>query len=92
MHQLGVGNFVLIINYAIRNGNKVLESHLKTCSKPETYLSATNQNDLLKCCYQVFTEGLLKEVKASKIFALILDEVSDLLKYLSSSIFLFEIC
>ena len=88
----GVRNFVLIINYAIRNGNKVLEIHLKTCSKPETYLSATTQNDLLKCCYQVFTEGLLKEVKASKIFALILDEVSDLLKYLSSSIFLFEIC
>ena len=41
-------------------------------------LSATTQNDLLKCCYQVITEGLLKEVKASKIFALILDEASDI--------------
>ena len=40
-------------------------------------LSATTQNDLLKCCYQVITEGLLKEVKASKISALILDEASD---------------
>ena len=37
----GVGNFVHIINCAIRNGNKVLENHLKTCSKRETYLSAT---------------------------------------------------
>ena len=71
----GVGNFVHIINYAIRNGNKVLENHLKTCS--ETYLSATTQNDLLKCCYQVITEGLLKEVKPSKIFALIFHEASD---------------
>ena len=53
-----------------------MENHLKTCS--ETYLSATTQNDLLKCCYQVITEGLLKEVKASKISALILDEASDI--------------
>ena len=73
----GVGNFVHIINYAIRNGNKVLENHLKTCSKRETYLSATTQNDLLKCRYQVIMEGLLKQVEASKTFAPILDEVSD---------------
>ena len=58
----GVGNFVHIINHAIRKGNKVLEIHLKTCSKRETYHF---QNDQLKCCYQVVTEGLLKEVKDS---------------------------
>ena len=74
----GVGNFVHIINYAIRNGNKVLENHLNTCSKRETYLSAATQNDLPKCCYQVITEGLLKEVKAIKIFALIFDGASDI--------------
>ena len=44
----GVGTFVHIINYAIRNGNKILENHLKTCSKHEIFLSATTQNDLLK--------------------------------------------
>ena len=76
--QLVLKNFVHIINYAIKNGNKVLENHLKTCSKCETFLSATTQNDLLKCCYQVVTEGLLKELKAIKIFALILDEALDI--------------
>ena len=55
-----------------------MENHLKTCSKCETFLSATTQNDLLKCCYQVVTEGLLKELKAIKIFALILDEALDI--------------
>ena len=55
-----------------------MENHLKTRSKRETYLSATIQNDLLKCCYQVINESLIKEVKASKIFALILDEASDI--------------
>ena len=59
-------NFVHIINYVIRNSNKVLENHLKTCSKRETYLSATTQNDLLECCYQVITEGLLKEGKLAR--------------------------
>ena len=58
----GVGNFVHIINYAIRIGNKVLENHLKTCSKRETYISETTQNGLLKYCYKVIREGLLKEV------------------------------
>ena len=37
----GIGNFVHIINYAIKNGNKVFKNHLKTCSIRETYLSAT---------------------------------------------------
>ena len=73
----GVENFVHIINYAIRNGKKVLENRLKTYGKRETYLSAITQNDLLKCCYQVNTEGLLKEVETRKIFAVILYEASD---------------
>ena len=73
----GVGNFVHFINYAVRSGSKVLVNHLLTCSKRETYLSTTAQNDLLKCCYLIITEGILKEVKALTIFALILDEASD---------------
>ena len=74
----GVGNFVHIIIYALRNGNKDFENHIKTCSRRETYLSATTQIDLPKCCYQVITQVLLKEVNPSKIFALILDEASDI--------------
>ena len=51
----GVGTFVHIINCAIRNGNQVLENHLNTCSKRETYLSANTQNHLLQSRYQVIT-------------------------------------
>ena len=74
----GVGNFVHIINHAARNSNKDFENYLKTCSRRETYLPAITQNDLRKCCYQVITKGLLKEVNVSKIFALILDEASNM--------------
>ena len=36
----GVGNFIYAFNYALRDGNKILENHFKTCSKPNTQLSA----------------------------------------------------
>ena len=67
-----------MVTSAIRNGDNVLENHLKPCSKRETDLLATTQNDLLKCCHQIITKALLKELKASKIFALILYEASDI--------------
>ena len=73
----GVGNFIHINNNDIRNGTKDLENHLKTCSKRRTYLWVTTQNKLLKC-YQVVAEGLLTEVKATKIITLIFDEASDI--------------
>ena len=78
----GVGNFVHINNYAVRNGSKELENHLKTCSKRKTYLWVTTRNKLLKC-YQIVAEGLLTEVKASKIITLILEEASEISHKLS---------
>ena len=51
----GVGNFVYIINYAVRKSNKVLENQLKSCSKLEIYILAITQNDLAKCSYEVTT-------------------------------------
>ena len=46
----GVGNFVKLLNFAVRQGNKDLEDHLKTCSSRETYISKTTQNNPLNCC------------------------------------------
>lgn len=73
----GVGKFVNIINYAIRNGNTDLKNHLKNASKRSTYMSKTTQNDLLKCCSEVFTDLFVSEIKANKFFSLILDEATD---------------
>ena len=36
----GVGNFIHVINYALRDGNKILENLFKTCSKPNTQFPA----------------------------------------------------
>ena len=39
----GVGNFVEFLQFRERGGDKVLERHLKTCSKNASYISKTSQ-------------------------------------------------
>ena len=63
-----VGNFVEILNFALRQGNKDLEDHLKNCSSMESYISKTTQNNLLNCCYNLMTEAIIKKVKQAKFF------------------------
>ena len=75
----GVGIFVHIINYAIRNGNTVLENYLKTCSKSETSLSKYprwSTEILLPGCYE---RSFKRSESYQDIFPLILDEASDAL-------------
>ena len=62
----GVGNFV-----------KVLEEHLKTCGKNQTYISKTSQNKMINCCGQVISEMIIEDIKKSKFYTIIADEASD---------------
>ena len=73
----GVGNFVEILNFAVRQGNKDLEDHLKICSSRETDISKTTQNNLLNCCYDIMTEALINKVKQANFFPVLCDEASD---------------
>ena len=67
----GVDNFVDLLNFAVRQGNKDLEDHLKNCSSRETYISKTTQNNLLNCCYDLMTEVIIKKVKQAKFFSVL---------------------
>ena len=67
----GVDNFVELLNFAVRQGNKDLEDHLKNCSSRETYISKTTQNNLLNCCYDLMTEVIIKKVKQAKFFSVL---------------------
>ena len=67
----GVGNFVELLNFAVCQGNKDLEDHLKNCSSRETYISKTTQNNLLNCCYDLMTEVIMKKVKQAKFFSVL---------------------
>ena len=73
----GVDNFVELLNFAVRQGNKDLEDHLKNCSNRETYISKTTQNNLLNCCYDLMTEAIINKVKQAKSFSVLCDEDSD---------------
>ena len=72
-----VGNFVESLNFRIRAGDKVLEDHLKTSGKNQTYISKTSQNKIINCCGQVIIDTIINEVKESKFFSIIADEAAD---------------
>lgn len=73
----GVGNFIELLNYAVRRGDVVLEEHLKNPQKNARYTSKTMQNKLIDCCGAVVTEKILDQVKRNKFFSILGDEVSD---------------
>ena len=73
----GVGNFVESLNFRVGAGDKVLEEHLKTCGKNQTYISKASQNKMIKCCSQVISEMIIEYIKKSKFYSIIADEASD---------------
>ena len=73
----GVGNFVESLNFKVRAGDKVLEEHLRTCGKNQSYISKTSQNKMIKCCGQVISDMIIEDVKKSKFYCITADEASD---------------
>ena len=72
-----VGNFIELINFAVRRDENVLENHLQNHQKNASYISKTSQNKLISCCGQVITDTLISEVKNSKYFSILADEACD---------------
>ena len=62
----GVGNFIELLNYRIRGGDKALEEHLKNHNKNASYISKTTQNELIKLCGEVISDSIIAEVKNRK--------------------------
>ncbi|XP_046857691.1 52 kDa repressor of the inhibitor of the protein kinase-like [Xenia sp. Carnegie-2017] len=74
----GVGNFVELLNFRVRAGDKVLEDHLNSCGRNQTYISKTSQNKLIKCCGEVITDKIISDLKASRFYSVIADEARDI--------------
>ena len=72
----GLGNFIELLNFRVRAGDKVLEDHLKTCGKNSSYISKTSQNKIIKCCGQVISDEIIEDIKSSKFFSVIADEAA----------------
>ena len=74
---VATGNFVELLNFRVRSGDKVLEEHMKNCPKNASYISKTTQNELIKSCGEVISEKIICEVKSNKYFSIIADEAAD---------------
>lgn len=72
-----VGNFIELLNFRVRAGDKILEDHLKNCKANATYISKTSQNQLIEVCGSVIKEKILKDVKKAKFYSIIADEAAD---------------
>jgi len=73
----GIGNFIELVNYGIRRGDKVLKDHYINHSKNASYLSKETQNDLIKYCGEVISDDIIAEVKANSFFSILADEAMD---------------
>ena len=71
-----VVNSIDMLNYGVCRGDKVLEDHLKTCGKNQTYVSKTCQNKIINCCGEIIDEHIIN-VKESKFYSITADETLD---------------
>ena len=72
-----VGNFIEILQYRVRSGDKNLEQHLSSRAKNASYISKTSQNDIITCCGGVISDKIISEIKRNKFFSILCDEASD---------------
>ncbi|XP_065644413.1 uncharacterized protein LOC124812193 [Hydra vulgaris] len=76
-NNIGIGNFVELLNFRIEAGDKVLEHHIRSAPKNATYISKTTQNELIECCGKTIEEVLINKIKNSDYFYILCDGASD---------------
>ena len=67
-----------LLDYSIKSGNSALARHLQESSKNAIYTSKTIQNDLIDCIGSHIRDNILKEIKESKYYSILCDEVVDI--------------
>ena len=71
------GNFQALLNLRIDSSDEILKEHFDTTPKNATYRSKSTQNDIISCCAEVINSNIISEIRSSKKFAIIADEVTD---------------
>ena len=77
--EAGLGNFLELLNFAIRRGDKDLEEHYKNHPKNSSYFSKTVQNEIINICGDIIVEDIVADVKWNPdyFFSIIADEALD---------------
>lgn len=71
------GNFLAILDYAVKRGDKVLGDHLHTAAGNATYTSGKMQNQFIDIIGDHIRSNIINKVKSAKWFTVIADEVTD---------------
>ena len=71
------GNFVELLMYRFRGGDKTLGSHLQNAPRNAKYTSPDVQNELIECYRDLIVEQLVGKVKQSRYYSILADEATD---------------
>ena len=70
-------NFVELLMYRVKGGDKTLENHLLNAPQNAKYTSPDIQNGLNECCSDLIVEQLVGEVKESRYYSILADKATD---------------
>ena len=70
-------NFVELLMYRVRGGDKTLKNHPQNDPRNAKYTSLHIQNELIECCKDLIVEQLVGEVKEIRYYSILADEATD---------------
>ena len=71
------GNFHALLNFRVDSGDEILKEHFPAAPKNATYISESTQNEIISCCADIVNKQIMSEIKHSKYFSILADEVAD---------------
>ena len=71
------GNFLAILDFAVKRGDKALGDHLRTAAGNTTYTSSNVQNEFIDIISDHIRSSIINKVRRGKWFTVIADEVTD---------------
>ena len=72
-----VGNFLGLIRFRVAAGNEISKKHILKAPGNVEYMSKTIQNELICLCGGEIVTGIVSEVKESRVFSILANEVRD---------------
>lgn len=78
--EINEGNFRELVRYRINScgDDVILKNHFETATARTKYISASTQNELIKCCGDEILCSIIKKVEKSKFYSIMFDETTDI--------------
>ena len=75
--SVNVEKFLKLIRFRVASGDGILKRHILKAPNNAKYMSKTIQNVLICLCGEEIVTGIISEVKESRVFSILADEVRD---------------